>query len=286
MWSSFAVCCLFGAQLVDGSFAILPLKLAATTTGSSRCDGLGTSRSNQEEVRGTTDIVPGGTSSRRGVLSAMATFAFIATPGNAFAKEDPLFKPNPLTNPVLEKIRIWNQAEADNIKYGGELAPGSTQGRETYGQLLVPILQIRSDFDIINDLVHQENGGGLERARDLLERPELQSKAFKKTFNAHSDNIYFSDPERANLYLAGGATPKSEQSLAYLLRNDILTNLEALQAEVVYLIKERTNGAETVETEDLYKYTANARESMAKYLNLIPPAELKVGRELFSAQSS
>ena len=45
-------------------------------------------------------------------------------------------------------------------------------------------------------------------------------------FKHKADNIYYSDPDRANAYLGGGAVPKNEQSIAYLLRNDVLTNLE------------------------------------------------------------
>ena len=96
-----------------------------------------------------------------------------------------------------------------------------------------------------------------------------------------ADNIYYSDPDRANVYLGGGATPKNEQSIAYLLRNDVLTNIEALQAEVTYLLKEQKLGNE-LETEDLYQYSRVAKEGMVKYLNLVPPGELTAGRELFS----
>ena len=71
----------------------------------------------------------------------------------------------------------------------------------------------------------------------------------KKTFNAFADNIYYSDPDRANAYLGGGAVPKNEQSIAYLLRNDILTNVESLQAEVTYLIKEQKKIESNTEAE-------------------------------------
>lgn len=298
-WAHVASCIVLIAQRVHGSFcslnteitksstAILRGQLASTTTRASLLTQLEMTRSNQDApCAETTGKMPGWSTSRRSILSGMTTLAFIGIPGVASAKEDPLFKPNPLTNPVLEKIRIWEQAEADEIKYGGELAPGSPKGREAYAKLLVPILEIQNDLDAVNNFVHQEDNGGLDLARELLEKPQLQNKALKKTFNAHSDNIYFSDPDRANLYLAGGATPRSEQSLAYLFRNDVLTNIESLQAEVTYLIKEKKNGTKDVETEDLYKYARDARDSMAKYIDLIPPAELKLGRELYATKSS
>jgi len=86
----------------------------------------------------------------------------------------------------------------------------------------------------------------LDEAGKILSKLIFEKKNFKKTFNTFADNIYSSDPDRATLYLEGGATPKNEQSIAYLLRNGILTNVENLQAEqdisraeVAYLIKEK-----------------------------------------------
>ena len=84
---------------------------------------------------------------------------------------------------------------------------------------------------------------------------------FKKIFNQYGDNIYYSDPDRANLHLGGGATPKPEQSIAYLLRNEVLTNIEALRAELEYLLKTGED-----DTEDLYAYANNAADGMKKYL--------------------
>jgi hypothetical protein len=100
----------------------------------------------------------------------------------------------------------------------------------------------------------------------------------KKTFNAFSDNIYYSDPDRANLYLGGGATPKTEQSIAYLLRNEILTNLEALQAELEYLLKNNE-----VDTEDLYKYSSQANTAMKDYLSNVSPDEIKRAKALIAS---
>jgi len=180
-----------------------------------------------------------------------------------------------------------NQDMADNIQYGGELAPGSPKGRETYGKLLVPILSMEADFNQIDDLVHLADGVGLEKAAQILSQSKYDKKEFKKTFNAFADNIYYSDPDRANLYLGGGATPKNEQSIAYLLRNDILTNMEYLQAEVVYVKKMQQNiqsGEEKnpLEVDDMYDYSKKARIAMRKYLELVPPGELELGRSFLS----
>ena len=79
--------------------------------------------------------------------------------------------------------------------------------------------------------------------------------------------------------------PKNEQSIAYLLRNDILTNLENLQAEVAYLIKETTAG-NPLETEDLYLYSNICTDGMTKYLDLVPPMEIKIAKEILASARS
>mmetsp|Transcript_17075 Transcript_17075/g.20850 ORF Transcript_17075/g.20850 Transcript_17075/m.20850 type:complete len:295 (-) Transcript_17075:874-1758(-) len=199
-------------------------------------------------------------------------------PSNANAADDRLFKPNPLTNPLLEKIRILEQAEADTIQYKGELAPGSPKGRDSYAKLLIPILDIQADFEKVDKLIHATDGSGLKDASIILKKPQLEKIAFKKTYNAFADNIYYSDPDRANAYLGGGAIPKNEQSIAYLLRNDILTNLENLQAEVEYLLKEMDSG-NPLETEDLFSYSKIIMSGMEQYIELVPPGEVKLAKE-------
>lgn len=116
------------------------------------------------------------------IISSSSSFS---TPSPANAADDRLFKPNPLTNPVLEKIRIWEQAEADDIKYGGELAaPGSPKGQEAYAKLLVPILRIQMDLAKVDELVHVDNGIGLDDAMKIMNQPYFEKVQFKKIFNA------------------------------------------------------------------------------------------------------
>lgn len=252
--------------------------------------GIGTRRARPSSEEAATCLYMAVRSRRdllRSAVTSVGTLGIVAaaasSPDPALARDE-LFKRNPLTNPVLEKIRILDQDYADNIKYDGELAPGSPKGREAYSKLLVPILKIQRDLDVVYDLVREDNGTGLERADQLLSQKVYEKKEFKKVFNAFADNIYYSDPDRANAYLGGGAVPKNEQSIAYLLRNEILTNLEYLQAEVTYVIKERKTieggGAKgPLETEDLYAYSKLAKDSMVRYLELVPPGELKLGKE-------
>lgn len=216
-------------------------------------------------------------------------FASIVLLSNSFSAnaEDPIFKPNPLTNPILEKIRIMEQVEADNLSYGGELAPtGAPQGRQTYAKLLAPILKIEKNLmDVDSILSSSTKEDALKEASQILNQPQFQKKEFKRLFNAFADNIYYSDPDRANAYLMGGATPKNEQSIAYLYRNELLTNIENLQAEVTYLIKESSSGASTLDVVDLFDYISNSKKAMKNYLDLVPPPELELGRALISDAS-
>jgi hypothetical protein len=207
----------------------------------------------------------------------------ILTPQLVFAMDD-LFRPNPLTNKVLEQIRIWEQAEADNLKYGGELEGGDTGKRgstSAYAQLLVPVLAIAAELESIDRSLRSGGRGQMLEAQLILDQPKYAKVNFKKIFNAYGDNIYYTDPDRANLYLGGGATPKSEQTLAYLLRNEILTNVEDLRSEVDFLLK---NPEEAMD--DMLNISSLAVAAMRKYLNVVPPDELVAARELLKVQST
>lgn len=93
--------------------------------------------------------------------------------------------------------------------------------------------------------------------------------------------IYYSDPDRANLYLGGGAAPKTEQSLAYLLRNEMLTSVEDMQAELDYLLKTPEES-----TDDLKTMIRTARNAMGRYLSVVPPNELQKAQDLLQQQLS
>lgn len=152
-------------------------------------------------------------------LFTTTTFSTLLLPNNiVFADDSPLFKKNPLLNPLLEQIRIWEQAEADNIKYGGELERGDAGNKgqvDSYPKLLVPILQISNDINQIDLLIKQQQNSKNENDQTakylyyeevitILNKSIYGKIPFKQIFNAYADNIYYSDPDRANLYLAGG----------------------------------------------------------------------------------
>lgn len=101
-------------------------------------------------------------------------------PDSASARDD-LFKPNPLTNPMLEQLRIWNQAEADTIKYQGELERGDAKSSD-YVSLLVPILQIAQELHQVEKLIQNSE---YERAVVLLSDKKYEKISFKKTFNRY-----------------------------------------------------------------------------------------------------
>lgn len=140
----------------------------------------------------------------------------------------------------------------------------------------MPILKIDQELEEIKALVRDENPStAWPKALAILQKDQYDKIQFKKTFNAYGDNIYYSDPDRANLYLGGGAVPKTEQSLAYLLRNDVLSNVENVRSELEYLIKT----GET-DVDDLYSYADIAVGAMKKYLAIVPPNELEEAKKM------
>jgi hypothetical protein len=157
---------------------------------------------------------------RRGIMTATlmigALFGRFSNHDAAHAamvdNNNALFKPNPLTNSFLEQVRIWEQAEADQLVYHGELERGDAGNKgqvEAYPRLLMPILIIAKELEQIQqDIVHSSKAKNdtYELATTILAQPKYETIAFKKIFNRFADNIYYSDPDRANLYLAGGGT--------------------------------------------------------------------------------
>jgi len=227
----------------------------------------------------------------RGTTGALLSgFAFVGSrgPPQAWAVDGldgAVFKSNPLTNPVLEKIRIWEQAEADELKYGGELERGDAGNRGkvgSYPALLVPILEIASDLRSVREAVrHRDRWEEARRTLGLNSR--YDKTEFKKIFNRFGDNIYYSDPDRANMYLAGGATPSNEQSLAYLLRNQVLSSVDDLKAELSYLLDHPDDAGDV---DDLYRYADEADAAMRRYLDIIPPEQLRKANELMMANTN
>ena len=170
------------------------------------------------------------------------------------------------------------------MKYGGVLEAGDAGNKgkvSAYPRLLVPILEMDKELNEVKSLVHgEERSKAWPQALEILQKEKYDKIAFKKTFNAFGDNIYYSDPDRANLYLGGGATPKTEQSLAYLLRNDILSNIENMRAELEFLMKTGED-----EVDDLYSYADIVTSSMQRYLALVPPKEVEEANKILAGRT-
>lgn len=94
------------------------------------------------------------------------------------------------------------------------------------------------------------------------------------------------DSERENKYLQGGATPSSRQTLQYLLRNDVIDNVEALAAEIAYLIREREESeAEGLgspydsDEKDLRMYLDKCKSGFDRYLGMVLQNEIDEATE-------
>ena len=128
------------------------------------------------------------TITRRNAIQRFAV-AFIssttAMPQLASAAGDPnLFKPNPLTNKALEQLRILNQDEVDNIKYGGELESGAAKPSELnqYIELLQPILEVESGLEQVDKLLLTSTSSTKEDYTSLFQQIDklLSNSLFDK----------------------------------------------------------------------------------------------------------
>jgi len=147
-----------------GTFAFSPPRISPLlnfipSESSTSCDTRLSARRDINDSNGNDSTVSIDTINRRNAIQQFAV-TFISTttaiPQLANAAGDPnLFKPNPLTNKALEQLRILNQDEVDNIKYGGELESGAAKPSELsqYIELLQPILEVESGLEQVDKLL-------------------------------------------------------------------------------------------------------------------------------------
>jgi len=174
----------------------------------------------------------------------------------------------------LEGVRIFLQDEEDNVKYGGELAPGGPPSVVPQLRLL-PIVQMQAALRTLLPLIADE--AQWVRVLEVVSTGPFETLAFKKAFNAYSDNIYYtSSTAEANAYLLGGATPSTSQTTQYLLRNEILKQIGELRDEITY---QRGLPAERRESEVADEYLRAALKCFDEYLALASPNELKFARD-------
>ena len=175
-----------------------------------------------------------------------------------------------LKNPVLEAIRKFDQIDPDTEFQNVNKVI-----------LLVPIVDILKDIESVSKLI-SANEADLVRANDILTNKKFDTAPFKKAFNRYSDNIYYSDPERANIYLAGGAVPNTQQTTQYLFRNSALTSIGDVKEDVKLLLddvkKKKAIDPQTVA--DAIDDCREALEAMVSYFELADPADVKEARSI------
>jgi hypothetical protein len=192
-----------------------------------------------------------------------------------------------LSSKPLEYMRIKEQRSADDIKYGGELA--ATDAPTQPVLLLIAIAKI--ELALLKVAASVEQTERWESLQTTLRSAPFSKIEFKKAFNSYSDNIYYgADSGRANVYLGGGATPTTLQTTQYMLRNEVLTNVELAATELDYLIRLRdgkTMSREAIvadELEDLRGFLAKALANMGEYLSIPPATDVELARKLAAVE--
>jgi len=204
---------------------------------------------------------------------------------------------NILTNKFLEGIRKASQVDYDN-KYSDAAIDQAVKDDDNSKLvlLLIPIVNIKNDLQMISDLISQPSYINLSKAHTLLTSSSYDTKQLKKTFNRYADNIYYSNPDRANLYLGGGAVPDTKQTEKYLLRNEVITNINNLHDDIDTLLLEAANqkgsngkGSTTDDIDatdqdyiDTMDDCRTALESMQQYLSLVDIDDLELATRLTS----
>lgn len=187
---------------------------------------------------------------------------------------------NVLTSKVLEKIRVQRQLEADE-RYD-ELADPNQQSSSA--SRLAKVLAMAATFDSFRQDIEQGDAAKWSKVSAALAADPFEKAAFKRAFNAYSDNIFYSDPDRANLYLLGGTPPSTKQTIQYLHRNDALDNLELLRSELDYLVAETTKGPQgDTDVADALTFHRKTVAAFDAYFALAPDADRTAASLLLKA---
>jgi len=178
-----------------------------------------------------------------------------------------------LTSPVLEAFRKLDQAEQDE---------GPISSRKQNGALLLyPIVKIENEIVAVQSLINSGNAQSLSKAEQILSRDVYTNpKVFKKTFNMYSDNIFYSDPKQANLYLSGGTTPDTTQTEQYLFRNAALTALQNMQDDVKSLLSSTALTYDSQAIEDAVDDCREALDALHSYFERANPNDLQIARKI------
>jgi len=192
-----------------------------------------------------------------------------------------------LSSPLLEQVRKATQEEKDDES---TLEPKL---------LLLPILDVQRDLQNVDKLLASGGAANFAQANAILNKESFATIALKRAFNRYSDNIFYTNPKQANLYLGGGAVPNTPQTTAYLYRNDVILAVQNLQKDCVEISLDERKVASKVnagagggggggqEEEDLMQSVADARDdlrqgldSLHEYLNLVDQKDLDGARAI------
>ena len=174
----------------------------------------------------------------------------------------------------LENIRLNSQANVDVT------AENKDADVNIY---LIPIAKLNLELqETKSSLLRAKVMRGKE-SQELLERASgllapYDVKLLKATFNRYSDNIFYTDKRAANLYLAGGATPSSTQTQAYLYRNSVITSLGNVKQDLKEMISsdlEDAMGDREIVFDDTLDDLKEVTDAMKAYLQLVEPENLR-----------
>lgn len=187
-------------------------------------------------------------------------------------------KASVLTSRPLEWLRIRNQLDADE-EYN-ELADPIQ--RSTPVERLAQVLAVVDSFERLRPLVASADRSECRRVAAVLALAPFEKQSFKRIFNAYSDNIYYSNPDRANAYLLGGAPPTTKQTIQYLYRNQALDNIELLRGELNDIVLDPAD----LVVADALAFHGEASKALAAYVDLAPSSDLVAARNLLAKRPS
>ena len=90
--------------------------------------------------------------------------------------------------------------------------------------------------------------------------------------------------QTSTVYLAGGALPGTVQTEQYLLRNDIITNIGNLRADIESLTSQSAEKVDQQEIDDTIDDFKQTLDAFGSYLERTNPDDLKVVYDLFNTQ--
>ena len=175
----------------------------------------------------------------------------------------------------------WNVASAETIesyifKSLPRENPSDIDSKRVF--LLIPIAEIEQELLKVSQAIDEKKPSV---AKSILSQPIFEKVELKRAFNRFSDNIYYTDPDRVNIYLSGNAAPNSMQTTQYLMRNEILTKLDYLRSDIQTLDDE----ASAQDIADILDDCKQLLRSFQDYLSFADPAEMNTARTVVKQHS-